>query len=453
LISNQIAGWEIALVPIYLIVIFGLLYLYPPKEDKKLFMLGLGAKILGSLGYVFIYLFYYGGGDTISYYNSAIPFLNLIQQSPFIGIEVFFDGYSPENFSFFSEKTGYPLMYIYIERNTALVSKIVVPFLFLSFKSYLLSSILIASTAYLCSWKLFQLFRNLVPSGERIAAFSTLFFPSALFWGSGISKDTVTYASMCYVAYGIYWLVIKRRITPVVLFFSIVTAYFILTIKAYIFIVLIPGALLWIFNASISEIRNRFIRLALVPFTLIVTILLISFVFTSLSDVLGDYSSDKIIQKAIVTQEDLKRDYYGGNSFDIGTIEPSTIGVLSKLPIALFYGFFGPTLVHVKNVVMLLSAFENTFFLVLTLLIFVFRNPLRSIKRILDSPLLTFCLMFSVLLGFGIGLTTANFGALVRFKIPLLPFFSMLLLTVYFKKETLDKPKTKHSSKPSENRP
>lgn len=404
-------------------------------------MLGLGAKITGALSYVFIYLYYYGGGDTVSYYNSAVPFLNLILQSPSIGFKVLFDGFSLENFSYFTELTGYPLRYIYMEQNTALVSKIVVPFLFLSFKSYLLSSILISSVAYLCSWKLFQLFRYLVPSGEKIAAFSTLFFPSALFWGSGISKDTVTFASLCYVTYGIYWLIIKRKITPAVLFFSILSAYFILTIKAYIFIVLIPGALLWIFNASINSIKNRFIRFALVPVTLAMTIVLISVVFSSLSDVLGEYSSDKIIQKAIVTQEDLKRDYYGGNSFDIGTIEPTAFGVLSKLPIALFYGFFGPTLIHVKNIVMLLSAIENSFFLLLTALIFIFRNPLKTFKQILESPLLSFCFMFSILLGFGIGLTTANFGALVRFKIPLLPFYSMLLLTIYTKKETLDKPK------------
>ncbi len=38
---------------------------------------------------------------------------------------------------------------------------------------------------------------------------------------------------------------------------------------------------------------------------------------------------------------------------------------------------------------------------------------------------------FAIVLSFFIGLTTANFGALVRYRIPLLPFFVFMLLYVY----------------------
>ena len=74
---------------------------------------------------------------------------------------------------------------------------------------------------------------------------------------------------------------------------------------------------------------------------------------TCISATLGDYSTEKIINKAVVTQEDFKREYYGSNSFDIGTIERTPLGVISKFPIATLYGFYGPSVLSINNIVML----------------------------------------------------------------------------------------------------
>ena len=42
---------------------------------------------------------------------------------------------------------------------------------------------------------------------------------------------------------------------------------------------------------------------------------------------------------------------------------------------------------------------------------------------IFQDPYQLFCMIFTLILAFGIGLSTANFGALVRYKIPFMPFF------------------------------
>ena len=91
-------------------------------------------------------------------------------------------------------------------------------------------------------------------------------------------------------------------------------------------------------------------------------------VFSQAESSLGDYGSvDSIMDRAIATQEDLKREAYEGNSFDIGTFDPSLTGILSKAPVAIFAGLFRPTILDVKNGLMLISAFENT-----ALIIFLF---------------------------------------------------------------------------------
>ncbi|MEX2597523.1 MAG: hypothetical protein WEC59_11395, partial [Salibacteraceae bacterium] len=434
--STTIEIWELLLVPLYLLVPIIIAFRFPNKEDRKWFSLGISARILGAAAYTLIYLYYYQGGDTIAYYNTAVPFVNLIMENPLVGLKVFFSGYSVENYANFTESTGYPLIYIYSEQNTFMVSRVITPFLLLSFNSYVLASILIASISFFGPWKLYQLFKTLVPHGDRIALISVIFFPSVIFWGSGISKDTITYASICYLTYGYYYTVIKRQLNTPRVLLSIITAYFILTIKPYIFLVFFPGALIWLFFGTIQRVKNSFLRVAIIPFILILSLGIFAFTFSSISDLLGDYSSaEKIIEKAVVSQEDLKRDYYGGNTFDIGTIEPTVTGILSKFPMATFFGLYGPTLIHINNIVMFFSALENTLLLLLTIAVLLFRNPIRSIKTIGTIPFMIFCFSFSIFLAFAIGLTTPNFGALVRFKIPLIPFFCFMLLVLYTKKE------------------
>ncbi|MDC1221912.1 hypothetical protein N8Z47_04515 [Salibacteraceae bacterium] len=433
--NNLLEIWEIFLAPIYILLIFVFAFFIPSQGDRRIFNLGLGAKVTGGLAFTLIYLFYYGGGDTIVYYKTAIAYCNLILQSPFEGLAITFGNNSIENFSFFTPETGYPVRHIFNDSATLMVSKIAIPFLLLSFKSYLIGSLLISFISYLSIWQLFKLFRHLT-SNQQISMLSTLFIPSILFWGSGISKDTITFAATCYFVYGAYWIIIKRKFKLMIVLLSVISLWLIITIKPYIFLVLFPGTLVWIFFNSIQSIKNKFIRIATVPIILVSSIIIIAFTLNSISSVLGEYSTDNIMRKAIVAQEDLKQDYYGGNSFDIGKIEPTTAGVISKFPIATFYGFYGPTLVHVNNVVMLFSALENTVLLLLSFSIFLLRNPVKTLQRLSSEPFLTFCLLFSVLFAFGIGLSSPNFGALVRFKIPLLPFFLIMLLSIFTKTNT-----------------
>jgi hypothetical protein len=432
--GTTIEYWELLLAPLYLLLPIAFIFFFPKRSERKWFALGMATRISGAIFYTLIYLYYYKGGDTVAYYVTAVPFVKMLTQDPVLGIELIFSSYSVENYSLFNIDTGYPLAYIYSEQDTFMVSRVITPFLLLGFNSYLLGSILIATFSFFGPWKLYQLFSELAPSTNRIALISAIFFPSVIFWGSGISKDTITYASLCYLVYGFYHTLIRRRLSPWRILFSLITVYFILTIKPYIFLAMLPGALIWYFFRSIQSIQNKILRAGIIPLIFILSLGLFALTYSYIGDFLGDYSStEKIIEKAIVSQEDLKRDYYGGNTFDIGTIEPTIFGIISKFPLATFYGFYGPTLIQVNNIVMFFSAIENTFLLLITLAIFVFRNPFKTLQKISQSPFLIFCLSFSVFLAFAIGLTTPNFGALVRFKIPLIPFFCFLLLSLYYR--------------------
>ncbi|HXP48429.1 MAG TPA: hypothetical protein VN922_00660, partial [Bacteroidia bacterium] len=63
------------------------------------------------------------------------------------------------------------------------------------------------------------------------------------------------------------------------------------------------------------------------------------------------------------------------------------------------------------------------------------RVRLRIFKRLFKEPLLFFAFSYSVFFAFAVGLTTSNFGALVRFKIAYLPFFTACLYILSWKEK------------------
>ena len=90
---------------------------------------------------------------------------------------------------------------------------------------------------------------------------------------------------------------------------------------------------------------------------------------------------------------------------------------------------------------MLISAIENSILALLSIFVLL-TKPIKLFKNIESDAFLIFCLLFTLILGFGVGLSTSNFGALVRYKIPFLPFYMFLVLFfVKFKNEKTEQVK------------
>jgi len=67
------------------------------------------------------------------------------------------------------------------------------------------------------------------------------------------------------------------------------------------------------------------------------------------------------------------------------------------------------------------SGLENTFVLGLFVWMLWRARIFFFLKCMFNNPLVMVCFLFAISYGFVTGITTPNFGALVRFKIPLLP--------------------------------
>jgi hypothetical protein len=79
---------------------------------------------------------------------------------------------------------------------------------------------------------------------------------------------------------------------------------------------------------------------------------------------------------------------------------------------------------------MVLSAIENTVLLLFVLYTLIRIGPFKFLKLTVSDPFLAYCLFFSLFFAFGVGIAGTNFGALVRYKIPLMPFFFSLIYII-----------------------
>lgn len=428
-----IRPWEWAALFFYLVVIFVFAGVIQRRKIKwypeyRYYNLALLAKIGGGLAFAMIYIHYYGGGDTFSYYETSLAFTNMLEHDPGTFMETYFGGATQENKSKFTTDTGVPLGYIFLNGNNLMVSKLTVPLMLLGLGSYLLTTVLVSVVTFYGLWKLYRMFISYYPHLKGKLAIAVLFMPSVIFWGGGILKDSFTLAATSYFIVATDHLINKRKALFSNLMVFLLSAFFILSIKPYVIIILIPGTLVWFSYKRLQKLKNRLFRYLIVPFVYIGVLAGSYLLLTSLGGSLGKFSLERAFQMAAVIQEDLQQEYYHGHTYDIGDFEPTPTGVLSKFPIGTLSGLYRPFLPEVQNVVMFFSALETTFLLFLTLSPF-WKNKFSKLWGFLTSnPLLIYCLLFSVLFAFMIGVTTPNYGALVRFRIPFLPIFTSALM-------------------------
>lgn len=424
---------DFILMPIYLLVFFFIAQNIQRKNIDsnplyKYYVKGLFAKFVGGFIACMIYLFYYGGGDTIGYFTSGklVAALGIVNQETFFSVLA--GNLNNENLMRFIENDLCCPDY-YRDPQSFTVVRFAAPLILLGGFSYFITTFLFALLSYAGIWRLFLLFNELYPGMEKKFSWAILFMPSLLFWGSAILKDTITFSAACWVTYCIYQIFITKNKRLKYSIYLVIASFVIISIKAYIFVALFPGATIWILYDRIQSIKSAFFRILIAPLIISIGILGSSFLLSSLGGSLGAYASiDKAINKAIITKNDLTRDAYGQNSFDIGEMDGSIGSIISKFPVALTAGLFRPFLWDVRNPVMLISALENTFLLLLTFRVFFRLGLFKVFRTIFSSPLLIFSFVFVIFFSFSVGLSTANFGALVRYKIPSIPFFMGLLM-------------------------
>ena len=420
LISNKIKRKNISKIPEY-----------------KYLTRGLILKLFGVSIFCFMYLFVYSGGDTTSYFLGSKALFSVLVNEFEKGVALIFDLYHPDNYwGSFEYGEFYPPHYMYKDDGTFIVSRISTALYILGCGSFIVTSFLTAAFSYIGIWKFFILFNQQFKCNSKYLFYIIICTPSLLFWGGGIMKDSYVLGCCCWATYNFYKIFVARQ--KVLINFLFLTMNFILliNIKSYVAISLIPGFVLWLYSGYLKEIKNRVLKFAMAPI-LILLFSGISIALVNNLDVIGleQYQNiDQTIEQAQVIQQDLLREeQYGSNNYNIGTLDGSLSGILRVAPNAIGTSIYRPLIWECNNVVMLFSGIENMILIVISLFLIIKINPIGFFRVIIKEPLLVHCLIFVLLFSFGVGIASTNFGALVRYRIPVIPFFYTLLYIVSVK--------------------
>lgn len=389
--------------------------------NRRYFFPALTVKIFGALALGFIYQFYYSGGDTFNYhiYGSRIIW-EAFWDSPIEGLNIFFRGSGASGIY-----DNYSRIAYYFDPSSYTVVQIAFLCDLFTFSTYSGTAVLFAIISFLGSWLMFQTFYLISPELHKWLAFSVLFIPSVIYWGSGILKDTITFSCIGIAVYSTHYLFIEKKIRLSRILMLIISLMLLYHIKIYILLALLPMIILWVFFVNLTFIKNKSLRILLMPLVVGVSITLAVFAPIKAGEDNPKYSINSIAKTAQITAYDIR--YYtgknAGSGYSLGELDGSFNSLIKLAPVAINVSLFRPYLWEVNNVLMLLSALESSIFFILTFLLLI-RNPIGFVSSLRD-PNILFCLIFSLIFAFAVGVSTYNFGTLVRYKIPMMPFYAI----------------------------
>ena len=337
--------------------------------------------------------------------------------------------------------TKYNIGYLQDEANF-LTIKITAVLGFFTFGYFTLISLFFACFAYSGLWKLFMFFYEQRPNMHKAFAISILFFPSVIFWSSGILKDSLCIGALGWFTFSIYNIIKRRKIFSNGLII-LISLYILIVIKIYILLAYAPFLLFFIFVKKLDNVKITPFKYIFIGGIIAVIIFIFSQTYDSYQEDLGAYSVENLtsqistlneIVNAQTGREGSESNFNLGAEFD-GTFR----GMIKIAPLAIGATFYRPFIWETRKISQVMAAIESLLLMFFTLKILFKLGPFRFIQYVVSDPMIMFCLFFAIVFALFVGASTLNFGTLVRYKIPCMPFYCIALFLIYKRAENIQK--------------
>lgn len=278
--------------------------------------------------------------------------------------------------------------------------------------------LLCAFVAFVGSYFLALSFVKTVPDRKWSAIIAAFIIPSVLFWSSSIMKECLVMFSLGILTYS--WFELCDRFKIKHLIFFVLASVLLILAKFYVFLALVPGLILYLIP---SKIGKRKLSLSVVGIFIAV---MLAFVFSekiiglNFVEIITDKQHDFI--NMVNAEADAGN---AGSNIDINRLEPSVWSFAGSLIPAYVNTFFRPFVTEANSFLKLFTCLENILFL----LVFIYMCVRFRKIGTQEFKFVLFSLSYIIVLYGLVGLTTPNLGALVRYKIPAMPFLLMVMLT------------------------
>ena len=429
-------------VPVVLAFLFLLINFLAPKYlvDKsllRLFYFGIVIRLFAVMLGVFYYTYVEKGGDTFIYFDFAKGISKAISANNFeVYSKLFYLGYDDIPFNI---KSTLPTASLYVDvfMGNSLIVKMAAILSFFLFDSYLAISIVFTMFGYLGLWLIFNRFTAMNPGFKYLFYFFIICWPSTLFFGSGVLKEPISIACI-----GLLFYYIFKKADTVLEFakhFAVLalSSLILYNIKSYLFYSFIFSFIvaysIHIIN-SIKSVQSRRLIFSSMGLFLLIAFY---FLFLNFESIFFSTQIENIAEHILYsTTAQLG---LGSSSYNLGTLEMTFWGIFKYFMASLNVSLFRPYFFEINKFQLLIIGSES-FFMLLAVLYTVYAPRFRDILRVIkNNPVLIFSSLFVVMVAIQIGAIAFNYGALMRYKIPILPFFFSALICICSKERRINK--------------
>jgi hypothetical protein len=387
---------------------------YQQSSIVQFFWPSLIIKAAAGIALGLIYLYYYRIlSDTFLFFEDAKKLTELARA----------DFFSYLRFLFIDDYT-HPLWkeIVYFQSRALFMVKLTSLLGLITFDNYWITSIYFSMMCFFGAWKLTNVVVEAFPSAKVAAIIAFLFFPSVVFWGSGVIKESVAMATLFVLSAAAVEIWEGKKLSWWEWLLVIISAWLLWRLKYYYLAVFLPVSAAAIITRRLTQtwqVKSIVIKVLIWGGTFIVPLAIIS-------SLRPNFYPTRILDVIVSNNREFNAMSDPDDLIEYTALEPTLASVVRNVPRALVSGIFRPFPWEAHTVFQWLIALEN----VLLLLLFV--ASLSNIRRLVKSPqrlLLCSVLLYVVVLCVFLALSTPNFGTLSRYRISFLPFL-LLLMTI-----------------------
>jgi len=368
-----------------------------------------------------IYTYYYTDrttSDIFKYFDDAKVLNEIIKTHPIYYFQLVFGLYmDPDYLQPYILKTQFwdnPLEYSIFKENRIVIRFNAIVYLF-SFGYYHVHTVVMNFVALLGLTAIYKTFYPIMKTKKNELIVVVFLIPSVLFWGSGVLKEGILLFALGFLIYYFHKIIFEKW-TIKNTFWVIVSAFLLLLTKGYVVYAIIPSLI------SLVVIRMTGIKWSGLKFLCIHIIIgTLAFAYFRTNSYIDLFETLRQKQENFINVANTTK---AGSFIQTKILEPTAFSVVKNTPEALLNTLLRPYLLEAKSPMILLSALENFIFILLILLsVFFFKKPTKE-----QLPLFYMSVFFVLILADLTGLITPILGAIVRYKVPFLPFLAIVFI-------------------------
>ncbi|MCX8490770.1 MAG: hypothetical protein ORN54_06850 [Cyclobacteriaceae bacterium] len=375
------------------------------SDSQKFYWIVFLIKWLAAMALGIVYIYYYPSGDTWTYFGEAKKLSALAK--------VNFSQYLQLLFT--SNDTSTVTHFLYVHDRSFLFVKFVSFFNLISGDSYWIAASYFSLVSFFSSWSLFVQLKKFVPDAHRAAALAIFFFPSVLFWSSGLLKETFAVAALYFLTAILVKLLNSAKVSVTQWVLVLLSLWIGWSMKYYWVGIFVCA---W-FSSLILGILTRKQKIPTV--NLFLSWLSLFVVFTLMASFAHpNFRLERIITVIATNHDQFVLQSAPEELIHFYDLHSTWSSMAINSPLAFFSGVLRPLPFETSSPISFLASLENVF---MGVMIFSFLLHIRKPIPMFTFPVLIFCATLCIFLA----LSTPNFGTLSRYRVGFLPFLIFVL--------------------------